>query len=186
MFNADDDYDTSHVVRDWHASPPPPPALPHDACSTKQIFPGPDAEISSNEIIEGWAALRAARIATGNWVEPLGPVSGWAKRFRQEYDIACQADGDTKEAVDRFVASVQEHIDIGRGILAELHRSPVIRPPATSDAWADWLIAGDMLGTLYQGIAILETHLDILAPHCPAMSDSTSNVRKWVGFSSLL
>jgi hypothetical protein len=135
----------------------------------------------------GWAALRTARLAVQKWVQPLGPISSWAKKFREEYDtVACQAEGDTQAAVDRFLASVQEHVDTGRQILGELNASPVIRPQASTDAWADWLFAGDMLGMLHQGIAVLETHLDILAPQHPAPSDSTSTIRQWVGFESLL
>jgi hypothetical protein len=182
MFDAGDEYDDSHVMHDRTPSPPPP-AQP---CGIKQVHPTPGTGIVSNDIIEGWAALRATRCAIEKWVAPLGPVSGWAKQFRQEYDIACQTDGNTQEAVDRFVASVQEHINVGRQILSELYKSPVIRPPESTDAWADWLIAGDMLRTLHQGVAILETHLDILAPQCPIPSDSTSGVRQWVGVLSLL
>jgi hypothetical protein len=88
--------------------------------------------------------------------------------------------------VDRFLASVQEHVNIGRQILEELSKLPIIHPQASTDAWADWLIAEDLLGTLHQGIAILEAHLDIIAPHCPILSDSTSGIRQWAGFASLL
>jgi hypothetical protein len=185
MFDPDQDYDDSQVVRD-HSASPPPSALPSAICDAKQIPPIPDTGSVSNDIIEGWGALRTARLAIKKWTQPLGPVGGWAKRFRQEYDIACQADGDTQEAVDRFAASVQEHMDIGRQILGELYKSPIIRPPASTDAWADWLIAGDMLGTLHQGIAVLGAYLDILAPQCPIPSNSTSGVRQWEGISSLL
>jgi hypothetical protein len=77
-------------------------------------------------------------------------------------------------------------MNIGRQILDKLCESAIIRPPPSMDAWADWLIAGDMLGTLYQGIAVLEAHLDIIAPRCPISSSSTSSIHQWVGLDSLL
>ena len=177
LFSPDGDYDETQVVHDHETSA---------ICATKQNVPATDTEIISNDIIAGWAAMRTARLAIENWVKPLGPVSGWAQKFRECYDTACQSDGNTQEEVDRFLASVQEHINNGRWILSELYKSPAIRPQASTDAWADWLIAGDMLGTLHQGIAILETHLDILAPRCPVPSDATSSSRQWVGFANLL
>jgi len=48
----------------------------------------------------------------------LGPIGGWGKKFREGYDMACQADGDTPVAVDQFLASVQEHVDMRRQILS--------------------------------------------------------------------
>jgi len=47
--------------------------------------------------------------------------------------------------VDQFHAEVQEHVDMGTQILGELSASPVIRPQSSTDAWADWLLAGDLL-----------------------------------------
>jgi hypothetical protein len=81
---------------------------------------------------------------------------------------------------------MQEHISIGRQILEELSKSPIIHPQVSTDAWGDWLIAGYMLSTLHQGIAILKAHLDIIASHCPIPSDFTSGIRQWAGFVSLL
>ena len=184
MFGADEEYDDDHVVRD-HS--PLPPTLPSVACTTKQISAATaDTQFVSNDVVAGWTTLRITRLAIEQWIQSLGPVSGWAKRFRECYDTACQTDGNTQEEVDRFLASVQEHVNIGKQILGELSKSPIIRPQQSTDAWADWLIAGDLLGTLHQGIAILEAHLDIIAPHCPIPSDSTSSVRQWAGFASLL
>jgi len=90
-----------------------------------------------------------------------------------------------RKKVDRFIASVQEHVNIGRQILEELCESPIIRPQALAEAWADWLIVGDMLGMLHQGITILEAPRHSGSAF-PILSDSTSGVRQWAGFSSLL
>jgi len=60
--------------------------------------------------------------------------------------MACQADGDMQVLVDQFLASVQEHVDMERQILGELSAFPVIHPQLSTDAWADWLLAGDLLG----------------------------------------
>jgi hypothetical protein len=184
MFDADNEYDNAHVIRD---DSPLPPTLPSVACATKQTAAtAADTQFVSDNVVTGWTTLCTTRLAIEQWTQPLGPVSSWAKKFRECYDNACQTDGNTQEGVDQFLASVQEHINIGRQILGELSKSPIIRPQASADAWADWLIAGDLLGTLHQGIAILEAHLDIIAPHCPIPSDSTSGVRQWTGFLSLL
>jgi len=180
MFRADEEHDNARIVRD-HS--PPLPTLPSAACATKAAT---TTQTISNDIVAGWATLRTTRLAIARWIQPLGPIRGWAKKFRECYDIACQTDGDTQEEVDRFIASVQEHVNIGRQILEELCESPIIRPQASAEAWGDWLLVGDMLGMLHQGIAILEAHLDILAPLSPIPSDSTSGVRQWAGFSSLL
>ena len=113
-------------------------------------------------------------------------VSGWAQKFREGYDLACMAEGNTQEEEVRFLGKVQEHVDIEQGILYRLCESSIIHPQPSTDAWGDWLIVGDMLGTLYQGITILEAHLDILAPHCPISTDLTSKVRQWVEMDALL
>ena len=184
MFHPDEEYDNDHVVR-GHS--PLRPSMPPAACTTKEMEPSTnETQTISNDVVAGWTMLRTTRLAIEQWILPLGPVSSWAKKFRECYDMACQTDGNTQEEVDRFLASVQEHVSIGRRILGEFSKSPIIHPQVSTDAWADWLIAGDMLSTLHQGIAILEAHLDIIAPHCPIPSDSTSGIRQWAGFASLL
>lgn len=188
------DYDDATVINDCEPSPPdlPPASYINGKTAIRKSNAGEptaasaDVETPTSEMVAGWAALRTARLAIEKWIQPLGPVSGWAHKFCQGYDIACQAGGNTQEDVDRFLGTVQEHVDIGRGILGKLGESPIIRPRPSMDAWADWLIAGDMLGTLHQGIAILEAHLDILAPRCPIPSDSTSKTRQWVGLDGLI
>lgn len=189
------EYDDTTVVNDREPSPPDlPPASYYINGKTaigKSNTEEPTAasaniKTPTSEMVAGWTALRTARLAIEKWTQTLGPVSGWAQKFREGYDLACQEGGNTQEHVDQFLGTVQEHVDIGRGILAKLGESPIIRPQSSMDAWADWLIAGDMLGTLHQGIAILEAHLDILAPRCPIPSDSTSKMRQWVGLDGLI
>jgi hypothetical protein len=136
--------------------------------------------------VAGWGALCTTQLAIEKWIQPLGPISGWAQKFDESYDLACQAGGDMQENIDQFLGTVQGHVDIGWGILGKLGESPIICPQPSMDAWLDWLIAGDMLGTLHQGIVILEVYLDILAPCCPIPSDSTSKMRRWVGLESLI
>jgi hypothetical protein len=143
-------------------------------------------QIHKNPPLPPLTALRTAHLAIEKWIQPLGPVSGWAQKFHEGYNIACQAGGNMQEDIDKFLGTVQEHVNIGRGILGKLGESPIICPQPSMDAWADWLIAGDMLGTFYQGIAILEAHLDILALRCPIPSDSTSKTRQWVGLDGLI
>ena len=166
---------------------PLPHTLPSAACPTTQIAASTtNTQIILNDIITCWAVLRTMCLAVDQWIQPLGPVDSWAKKFQECYDTACQTDGNTQDEVDQFLASMQEHINIGRRILEELSKSPIIHPQASTDAWADWLIAGNLLGTLHRGIAILKAHLDIIATHCPIPSDSTSGIRQWAGFASLL
>jgi hypothetical protein len=188
------EYDDATVVNDREPSPPDLPPVSYvnertaiDKSNTQEpTAASTDVDSPTSEMVAGWTALRTARLAIEKWIQPLGPVSGWAQKFREGYDNACQAGGNTQEDVDRFLGAVQEHVHIGRGILGKLGESPIIRPQPSMDAWADWLIAGDMLGTLHQGIAILEAHLDILAPRCPIPSDSTSKTRQWVGLDDLI
>jgi hypothetical protein len=177
MFQPDSNYDNSRCASD--REPSPLPTLP-----SATYVKGADTTTSTEA--SGWEALRAARLAIEEWVQLYGPISSWARKFREGYGIACQADGNTQTAVDLFLASVHEQVNIGRRILGELNSSPIIRPPVSSDAWADWLLAGDMLGILHQGIAVLQAHLDILAPRCPVLSDSMSSIRQCAGFESSL
>ena len=140
MFDPDKEYDDAHVVRD---NLPLPSTLPSAACATKQITAATTGtQFVSSDVVANWTVLCTTRLAVEQWILPLGPVSGWAKKFRECYDIACQMDGNTQEEVDWFLTSVQEHVNIGRQILGELSKSPIIRPQESTDAWADWLIAG--------------------------------------------
>jgi hypothetical protein len=127
--------------------------------------------------------LREVRIMTTQWVLNLGPLDDWPFVFQQHYDIARRSDTDssTQEEVDAFLGSVQRHIDLGRSILKKLRESPVISPPPSHEAWGDFLTAGDLLETLYHGIAILEVRLDIFAPRGPLSSPGESSIRKWKG-----
>ena len=184
-------YDDATVVNDREPSPPGLPPVNKNTAIGKSnpeelTATSTNVETQTSEMVAGWAALRTARLAIEKWIQPLGPVSGWAQKFREGYNIACQAGGNTQEDVDKFLGTVQEHVNIGWGILGKPGESPIICPQPSMDAWVDWLIAGDMLGTLHQGIAILEAHLDILAPHCPIPSDSTSKTRQWVGLDGLI
>jgi hypothetical protein len=188
LFEPGNDYDHETLVDDREPSPVVAngtTAIEKSASETTTTLPT-DFRIPSNNIVAGWAALRDTCLAIEKWIQPLGPVSGWAQKFREGYDQACLTEGNTQEGVDQFFGEVQKHIDIGQGILYRLRGFPIIRPQASTDAWGDWLIAGDMLGTLYQGISVLEAHLDILAPRCPISSDSTSKVRQWVGLDAFL
>jgi hypothetical protein len=89
-------------------------------------------------------------------------------------------DGPTDAAVEEFLQGVDRHVRTGRAILKELVGSPIVCPPLSHEGYADWLVAGQVLSTLYEGIAVLEVRLDIFAPRC-AESESTSGIRKWRG-----
>jgi hypothetical protein len=157
LFPQGNDYDDATIINDREPSPPDLPPTSYISGKTaisKSNTEEPTAtstnvETPMSETVAGWAALRTARLAIEKWIQPLGPVSGWAQKFRECYDIACQAGGDTQENIDQFLGTVQEHVDIEWGILGKLGESPIIRPQPSMDAWADWLIAGDMLGTLH-------------------------------------
>ena len=98
MFCADEEHDNARVVRD-HS--PPLPTLPSAAYATKQIAATTtNTKTISNDIVTGWATLRTTRLAIARWIQPLSPIRGWAKKFHECYDIACQTDGDTQEEVD--------------------------------------------------------------------------------------
>jgi hypothetical protein len=61
------------------------------------------------------------------------------------------------------------HMNNGRLILRKLRASPVVSPLPSHEAWGDFIAAGDLMETLYRGIAILKVRLDIFAP-CGPMS----------------
>ena len=171
MFRPGSDYDNSRGGSDRE------PSQPLTLSSTTTCINGtnttPDTVIVSTDIIVGWESLRTARVAIEKWIQPLGPIDGWAEQIRKGYNVACQGDGNTREAVDKFLASMQEHVNIGRRVLGELNAAQV----SFNSAWADWLLAADMLGMLHRGIAILETHVDIWASF-PVPSSPMSGIRQ--------
>jgi hypothetical protein len=129
-------------------------------------------------ILAGIQTLRDVRVAINGWVSILGPVEEWPAAFHFYYEVA--RGKNTVQAVDEFLESVERHADRGRDILKRLRESPVVSPPPSHEAWGDFLAAGDLMETLYRGIAILEARLDIFAPRGPLASGRESNVRKWV------
>jgi hypothetical protein len=134
-------------------------------------------------ILAGIQTLREVRMATNQWVSSLGPLESWPRVFQEHYDAACQGNAgrSTQEEVDAFLETVERHVDTGRLILKRLRESPVISPPPSHEAWGDFLGAGDLMETLYRGIAILEVRLDIFAPRGPSPLEGESSIRKWRG-----
>lgn len=94
-------------------------------------------------------------------------------------DDAIVSRGNTQAAVDAFLQRVISHVEVGKAILSGLIKSPVVQPPPSHEAWGDFLLVGDMLTTLYQGIAVLEVRLEIHAPEGIFPSELHSNVRRW-------
>lgn len=134
-------------------------------------------------ILAGIQTLREVRMATNQWVSSLGPLESWPRVFQEYYEAACQrnAGRSTQEGVDGFLETVERHVDNGRSILKRLRESPIVSPPPLHEAWGDFLGAGDLMETLYRGIAILEVRLDIFAPRGPSPLEGESSIRKWQG-----
>jgi hypothetical protein len=134
-------------------------------------------------ILAGIQILREVRMATNQWVSSLGPLESWPRVFQEHYDAACQGNAghSTQEEVDEFLESVERHMNTGRLILKKLRESPIVSPPPSHEAWGDFLGAGDLMETLYRGIAILEVRLDIFAPCGPSPLEGESSIRKWRG-----
>lgn len=71
------------------------------------------------------------------WCSHLGPVEGWACKFREGWDRACvdTSAGTVQEAIDVFLEAVEIHAEAGRKILVWLMGTSVVEPPATHEAW---------------------------------------------------
>jgi hypothetical protein len=134
-------------------------------------------------VLAGIQTLRKVRIATDSWVSALAPLDDWPRIFQEQYDAACErhTERTTQEEVDAFLEGVERHVNFGRLILRQLRESPVVSPPPSHEAWGDFLAAGDLMETLYRGIAILEVRLDIFAPRGPSSIQGESGIRKWKG-----
>ncbi|KAF7984572.1 hypothetical protein HWV62_13789 [Athelia sp. TMB] len=136
--------------------------------------------IHSNKLA-GFRRLRKFAVDVEKWVSSVGPIEEWPELFQKGYDAACAkvGGGTTQEEVDKFLGSVTEHVRAGKLIIQDLKSSPIARPPASHDAWGDYLTAGDLLWKLCHGVATLEVRLDILAPRGPFPTDCDSNIRRW-------
>lgn len=127
-------------------------------------------------------ALRRAILTTHNWVASLGPISQWPRIFQEQYDAACLSNGVSAQAtVDQFLRGVERHVQTGRQIIQALMESGACCPPGSDEeAYADWIVAGNLLSTLHEGVAVLEVRLDIFAPQSPD-SSTVSGIRQWRG-----
>lgn len=114
----------------------------------------------------------------------FGPVEDWGRQFRAAYGTV-RASQDA-QAVDRFLENVSCHVRTGKAILAEFMNSSVIEPPANHSVRGDFLLAGDLLGILHRGIAILEARLDIVAPAGPLPSQQHSDIRRHMEFEHMM
>jgi hypothetical protein len=137
------------------------------------------------DVLAGLRVLRNVRVMTERWVAGLGPVEDWPRVFQEQYDAACESRSGrtTQEEIDTFLKGVEAHVNNGKAILRELRNSGVVRPPPSHEAWGDYLVAGDLMETLYRGILTLELRLDIVAPCGPHPSDGESSIRRWKGLS---
>lgn len=88
---------------------------------------------------------------TEQWVSGQGPVEDWPHIFQEQYDAACvgRSGRMTQVEVDEFLKGVETHVKNGKAILSELRKSLVVRPPPSHEAWGDYLLAGDLMDTLY-------------------------------------
>jgi hypothetical protein len=166
--------------------PPPQPSLPPRLCLRRQhLPPQPNSQtkpLDATTLIS-IETLREVRIATNTWVSDVAPLDDWPQVFQEHYDAACEriTNRTTQEEVDEFLQRVERHAEIGRSILRKLRGSPIVSPPPSHEAWGDFLAAGDLMETLYRGIAILEVRLDIFAPRGPLASPADSGIRRWKG-----
>ena len=122
-----------------------------------------------------------------NWTSTLGPVEDWPRVFRDKYDEACcdTAAPSTQTAIDVFLGQVEEHVRVGKSILAGIEKCSLVRLPLSQSIEGDRLLAGDLMATLHRGIAILEARLEIHAPSGPLGSDLHSNIRRYPGSEDL-
>lgn len=113
----------------------------------------------------------------------------WGRKFREGYDLAC-ADETTgrssQDAIDMFLERVEEHVEVGRKMLARLMNSSIVQPPETHEAWGDFLLVNDLLTVLHRGIAVLEVRLDICAPEGAQPSALLSTARRHKGFEGMM
>lgn len=113
----------------------------------------------------------------------------WGRKFREGYDLAC-ADETTgrssQDAIDQFLEKVEDHAEVGREMLVRLTESSIVRPPATHEAWADFLLVNDLLAIVHRGIAVLEARLDICAPVGAQPSPFHSSMRRHEGFEGMI
>ena len=157
--------------------------------SPQQLSGAMDAEINASQDAsctpvlgeDHEALLKIAHICTEteDWVLHLGPINGWAKLFQDQYNNVCMGSKDTQEGVDQFLKNVESHVKWGRRILAELRKTPMIFAPVSIVGWTMFLNAGDLYNTLYNGIHLLETRLDILTPQVAVSMDVESSIRKY-------
>jgi hypothetical protein len=124
--------------------------------------------------------IRQVCSAMENWTSTLGPVEDWPRVFREQYDEACldTTTKTTQDAIDTFLGQVEEHVKVGKSILAGLEGCAAVKVHQSQLAEADWLLAGDLMRTLHRGVAVLEARLEIHAPSGPHESSLHSNIRR--------
>ena len=99
-----------------------------------------------------------AHLTVPNWTSLLGPVDDWPKVFHDKYNEVCYETSSqtTQDSIDVFLRQVIEHVWVGKSILKAVEECPSIKFPFSSHNKADILLAGDLMHTLHQVIAILE------------------------------
>lgn len=133
-----------------------------------------------SDVLAGVQQLRQFTVDVEDWISCVGPLEEWPQLFQKGYDAACaKAGGSTQEEVDKYLGSVGEHVRDGKLIVQRLRSSPVTRPPASHEAWGNYLTAGDLLWKVCHGVATLDVRLDILAPRGPLPTDCDSHTRQW-------
>ncbi|KAF7984936.1 hypothetical protein HWV62_9853 [Athelia sp. TMB] len=137
----------------------------------------------------GFTILREVRLGVQAWTKDLGPVEVWGRKFREGYDTALRDEStgrNTQDAVDAFLDTVEDHVEVGRKLLARLLSSSIVQPPKSHDAWADFLVVSDIMTVLHRGIAVLEARLDIWAPEGAQESELLSTNRRHQGFEAMM
>lgn len=96
--------------------------------------------------------MREVHQGIQEWTKHLGPVEAWGRKFREGYDTACADETSermTQDAIDTYLERVEEHVDVGRKMLACLTSSSIVQPPEAHEAWGDFLVVGDILTVLH-------------------------------------
>ena len=131
--------------------------------------------------------IHRVRGAMENWTAALGPVEDWPRVFREQYDEACinTTAPTTQVAINVFLGQVEEHVRVGKDIIAGLEGCTAVKLTHSQSAEGDRLLAGDLMRTLHRGVALLEARLELHAPSGPHTSPLQSNIRRHEEFLSL-
>ena len=104
--------------------------------------------------------IAAVRQKVSNWNTDWGPIHQWPRYFENAYAVALE-EGST----DSWADSMQLIVDEGRSLVRDMGEA--IDGTLPSEDWLVrdmWRSGTEILRHLFEGISILETRLQIVAP----------------------